>query len=101
MYLVLEYMKRGDLIKFLKTRDAPEDRDSKESSKRKNSDHLITLSDAELKVIFTQVVSGVKYLHYQNIIHGDIKPQVGIAISLSPLTHFLPSFRISSSGMTI
>lgn len=67
-------MKRGDLIKFLKTRDGSDDR---ESSKRKNSDQLITLSDAELKVIFTQVVSGVKYLHYQNIIHGDIKPQVG------------------------
>jgi serine/threonine protein kinase len=76
IYLVLEYMKRGDLINFLKNRDGLEDKESKESSKRKNSDKFVTLSDAELKVIFTQVVSGVKYLHFQNIIHGDIKPQV-------------------------
>lgn len=76
MYLVLEYMKRGDLIKFLKNRDNIDEKDSKDIPKRRNSEKLVTLSDVELKVIFTQVVAGVKYLHFQNIIHGDIKPQV-------------------------
>lgn len=76
MYLVLEYMKRGDLIKFLKNRDNGDEKDFKDIPKRRNSEKLVTLSDAELKVIFTQVVAGVKYLHFQNIIHGDIKPQV-------------------------
>jgi serine/threonine protein kinase len=73
MYLVLEYMKRGDLINFIKKRDEKEDKDH---SKRRNSDKFTPLSDSELKVIFTQVVAGVKYLHFQNIVHGDIKPQV-------------------------
>jgi serine/threonine protein kinase len=97
MYLVLEYMKRGDLINFLKNRDGLDDKECKESAKRKNSDKFVTLSDAELKVIFTQVVSGVKYLHYQNIIHGDIKPQV----CKFPFFEWLTSFRTSLLGTTI
>ena len=83
MYLVLEYMKRGDLIKFLKNRDNIDDKDAKDVPKRRNSEKLVTLSDVELKVIFTQVVAGVKYLHFQNIIHGDIKPQVKFDLYLS------------------
>lgn len=37
---------------------------------------ITPLSDLELWNIFRQVVSGIRYLHYQNVIHGDIKPQV-------------------------
>ena len=63
MYLVLEYMKKGDLINILKSRH------SKETVST-------SLSDLELFNIFRQVVAGIRYLHMQNIVHGDIKPQV-------------------------
>ncbi len=47
----------------------------KEKEKGKNK--LFTgLPDHELWAICKQVVSGVQYLHKQDIIHGDIKPQV-------------------------
>jgi [calcium/calmodulin-dependent protein kinase] kinase len=64
MYLVLEYMKKGDLINILKSRHSKETASS------------TSLSDLELWNIFRQVVAGIRYLHKQNIVHGDIKPQV-------------------------
>ena len=33
------------------------------------------LSDLELWNIFRQVAAGIRYLHFQNVVHGDIKPQ--------------------------
>ena len=72
MYLVLEYMKMGDLIKVLKDR-GEEMGVVKDSS---NPEGFVTLNDQELWHIFRQVVFGIKYLHRQNIVHGDIKPQV-------------------------
>ena len=66
LYLVLEYMKKGDLINVLKTR---------EGVSENGKEAFIPLSDRQLWNIFRQVVSGVIYLHYQNIVHGDIKPQ--------------------------
>lgn len=69
MYLVLEYMKMGDLVNILKSRgiDGTENKEGQ----------FTPLNDIEVWNIFRQVVSGIKYLHYQNVIHGDIKPQVG------------------------
>lgn len=72
MYLVLEYMKRGDLINFINMREDQENKDNK----RKSSKAFVPLTDTELWVIFKEVVAGVRYLHLQNIVHGDIKPQV-------------------------
>jgi serine/threonine protein kinase len=82
MYLVLEYMKMGDLIQVLKARaletaaaaaaaglPAPE-------ADPNNPEGFAPLNDMELWNIFRQVVSGIRYLHHQNIVHGDIKPQV-------------------------
>ena len=74
LYLVLEFMKKGDLLNYLKERDITGD-DTEKTDKRK-SKTFSPLSDHELWIIFKQVVAGVRYLHYQNIVHGDIKPQV-------------------------
>ena len=81
MYLVLEYMKRGDLINVLKKRTEEERKLSSNgnttvSSSDDISSQFSPLSDLDLWHIFRQIVSGIRYLHFQNIIHGDIKPQV-------------------------
>ncbi|CAM9312051.1 unnamed protein product, partial [Ectocarpus fasciculatus] len=70
MYLVLEYMKRGDLLHFLATRD----KESDDTKKKAKGDSFPPVTERELWIIFRQVVQGVKYLHQHNIIHGDIKP---------------------------
>lgn len=53
-YLILEYMKCGDLYEV--TKEKP-------------------LGDEQVWDIFRQVIRGIKYLHDNNIVHGDIKPQ--------------------------
>lgn len=76
MYLVLEYMKKGDLINVLKDREnaTPSGNSSSSGGMKAVGGHTI-LSDLELWNIFRQIVAGVRYLHYQNVVHGDIKPQ--------------------------
>jgi hypothetical protein len=81
MYLVLEYMKRGDLVNVLKKR-TEEERKLNESLGGNviplvdENSQFSPLSDFDLWHIFRQVIFGVRYLHFQNIVHGDIKPQV-------------------------
>lgn len=79
MYLVLEYMKRGDLINVLKKR-TEEEKKQQGIVVNNNGDDINTqfspLPDFDLWHIFRQIVSGIRYLHFQNIVHGDIKPQV-------------------------
>ena len=88
MYLVLEYMKMGDLVNVLKTRSegaaaadgGAADMESGNSSFQGatttgGSSSFTPLTDLEVWNIFRQVVSGIRYLHYQNVVHGDIKPQ--------------------------
>ena len=57
LYLVLEYMKKGDLLNVLK----------KQNGSNGSKDSFEPMSDRQLWNIFRQVVSGVIYLHYQNI----------------------------------
>ena len=88
MYLVLEYMKMGDLINVLKSRGADTANgggagagattDSTADGGANQEGTFTPLTDMEVWNIFRQVVSGIRYLHYQNVVHGDIKPQVGI-----------------------
>ena len=102
MYLVLEYMKMGDLVNILKARAPPiatasnasksyNSKDQQEHTNGKASElnganngatgdpdstsGFQPLSDGEVWHIFRQVVSGIRYLHFQNVVHGDIKPQ--------------------------
>jgi serine/threonine protein kinase len=75
MYLVLEYMKKGDLINVLKDRESSATPNSSSSGGMKAVGGHTVLSDLELWNIFRQIVAGVRYLHYQNVVHGDIKPQ--------------------------
>jgi [calcium/calmodulin-dependent protein kinase] kinase len=65
MYLVVEYVKKGDLANMLKSR-----------TENCSPGELPTLTDGEIWNIFRQLAHGVRYLHYQNVVHGDIKPQV-------------------------
>ncbi len=57
LYLVLEYMKKGDLSQI---------------GKKFGSG---IFSDEQVWDISRQVLRGLKYLHDNNIVHGDIKPQ--------------------------
>lgn len=68
MYLILEYMKKGDMVNVLKSR-------SGDKSSNETDFNFQPLSDLELWNIFRQVAAGIRYLHYQNVVHGDIKPQ--------------------------
>lgn len=61
LYLVLEYMKCGDLMQMLNG-------DSK-------SYICDCMNERALWHVFRQVGCGLEYLHLQNIVHGDIKPQ--------------------------
>jgi serine/threonine protein kinase len=65
LYLLLEYMKDGDLVNVLKVRE----------DKSGTTGAYVTLGDVELWNVFRQVAAGVRYLHFQNVVHGDIKPQ--------------------------
>lgn len=78
MYLVLEYMKMGDLINVLKSRGADSATNTTGDASAEGA--FTPLTDMEVWNIFRQVVSGIRYLHYQNVVHGDIKPQVGVRI---------------------
>lgn len=70
MYLVVEYMKNGDLINLLER-----DRGDGSDEKSKKGKTMTPLPEGEVWNIFRQVAAGIRYLHYQNVVHGDIKPQ--------------------------
>jgi len=61
IYLVLEYMKQGDLLHLLNG-DA-------------NKYHCDVMTDTQLWHVFRQVACGLEYLHCLDIVHGDMKPQ--------------------------
>lgn len=33
------------------------------------------LPEAQAQVVFRQVLSGLDYLHYNSLVHGDLKPE--------------------------
>jgi serine/threonine protein kinase len=90
MYLVLEYVKKGDLINVLKKRaeekNGSNNNNNNNSNNNSNDNNFTPLPDLEVWHIFRQLISGIRYLHFQNIVHGDIKPQV---YNDSYITHIL------------
>jgi serine/threonine protein kinase len=100
LYLVLEYMKKGDLLSYLRDKYDAQSMNTTGSKHqgatqpgndgttanaapattattggKKVKAKPILLDELELWNIFRQVSSGLKYLHYQSVVHGDIKPQ--------------------------
>eukprot|EP01041_Mallomonas_annulata_P003093 gene3093-6067_t len=76
IYLVLEYMKKGDLICFLKEREKLDPKSvTPQQNQNQSQSSIPIVSEDELWHIFRQVCAGVRYLHFQNVVHGDIKPQ--------------------------
>lgn len=72
-------MSKGDLITYLKNREDQIGNNlsrTGEMSTTRKSKVKVMLNDMELWNVFRQVNAGIKYLHYQNVVHGDIKPQV-------------------------
>jgi serine/threonine protein kinase len=85
-------MKQGDLMQFLKEREqglhaaagagagggagvGGTDELFAPPTKSVASTGYTVLTDLEYWNIFRQVTAGVRYLHFQQIVHGDIKPQ--------------------------
>jgi serine/threonine protein kinase len=126
LYLVLEYMKQGDLVQLLKDREvtnnaaasaapnlpliAGESAGSSAASASQPTVSAVTgkltsasgytlLTDIEFWNIFRQVTAGVRYLHLQNIVHGDIKPQVNLRLLSSAQALMSPNEIVASSDV--
>jgi len=56
VYLIMEYMEGGDLLAYIQ---------SKKTKK---------LKESEARKLFTQIISGVEYIHSKGMFHRDLKP---------------------------
>lgn len=59
LYIVMEYVDNGDLATFI-------------SNRKKRNKYL---SEDEVLRIFVQIVIALQYIHSQNVVHRDLKPQ--------------------------
>jgi ribosomal protein S6 kinase alpha-5 len=59
-YIVMEYLKGGELLKRIR--------------------HKKRFSEAEAAKLMKQLTSAVHFMHYQGVVHRDLKPEVHFKI---------------------
>jgi [calcium/calmodulin-dependent protein kinase] kinase len=68
LYLVVEYMERGDLMAWQQSRMGVM------GKQLEPGQVMVPFTEQQLWHTFRHVTSGLRYLHHQRIVHGDIKP---------------------------